>query len=1112
MVRMSARMFIIAAALFTAFSVSHAAPLREQRLSLSIERGSLASVLEQLSRQTGLQIGTEASVANIRANNFGPFRRRATPDEALKALLAGTDLWYAWPDDETIRLFRISSQRTNWTSGGSTAKEASDSIRGLAGVYYETGQCGHLPVGPFSPSDPLTAEAFWVELIKAHCPVLRKRTSEITPGSIDRLTLVGQTEHNFSIPQMPRVLAISRISEQAGVTVAYISTDVEEEQTLIGPISGVMSLNAALEQAMRGSILRARWATGEIVSVEPAYRIAALADMSKCACNFGLPEWWPPRTAHVMVERSRLPPLQEYSQAPIAVLDRAMIEATGATTLPELLKYLPQQVFSRSRTYRANAAQYFEGRGFGAQYALVLIDGHRAYGSAGDPITNAFDLNVVPLAAVERIEIALDQPSVLLGTDATGGTVNIVLRRDFENGASTLSLGSARDGAETNMATLLADGRWGDTNVGFVLDHLSRGELLGTQRDRWRNQDYERFDGLDYTVPFGAVQSISGELPSIGAESAQITLGPNGPAFLRTDPDRPITASPLAHASIVPDEERLSLYGFANKETGNTKLNLGLLLGRQAASFRLFPVDVPGLTWGERHPQNPFRKDVMLETLLTGLPARRQEVESTLTRVTGDVSGSIGGWEYSAFAVRHEDRSQVWVANEVDLEVLATSLTTEHAAAALNVVSDRPGAGPLPPGLIAERKTQSYVTRATQYGLDVSGMPIALPAGHVKANLGIARREESVRFDRDIGPLARDITSIFSRLRIPIIGDTGAPFARSLDLTLGARRDFHSDARDVTTWQYGLSWQPLSAITVHAGYSQLFRPPSLYELHVPRRSLPAQVFDPQRDEPAIVTLVSGGNASLRPTEGDAIDVGFSIDLDSGWKASLNYWDTQMNDRISAVLIQDLVQAEASDTVEGRIIRADPTASDIAAGRIGRMLTLDTTRANFGAIEASGFDFSVEYQRQTWIGRITPRIVITHTTDFRYRDLPARSTPMLNRAGVASLYGTVPSTRAIASIGLEVGRWHAFAFARHHSGYRDHPIVAGAATQRRIPDQTLLDIKLTFDISHHLTLSLGAHNVLDDQPPFAEVAGWEGFDPSQGDLVGREAFLNIAASF
>lgn len=120
--------------------------------------------------------------------------------------------------------------------------------------------------------------------------------------------------------------------------------------------------------------------------------------------------------------------------------------------------------------------------------------------------------------------------------------------------------------------------------------------------------------------------------------------------------------------------------------------------------------------------------------------------------------------------------------------------------------------------------------------------------------------------------------------------------------------------------------------------------------------------------------------------------------------------------------------------------------------------------------------------------------------------------MLDRAGVASLYGTVPTGRAVGSVQLDVGGLRAIVFARHHTSYQDYSIVQGAATDHRIPAQTLMDIKISKDIGDHLTLSVGANNVLDDRPPFTQSGGWEGFDQSQGDLVGREVYLNIASSF
>jgi iron complex outermembrane recepter protein len=1106
-------LFILATALIAAFNVSHAAQLRQQQFQLSIERGPLASILEQLSHQTSVQVGAEFTVANSRGTHMlGPFVGRATVEEAIEELLRGTDLWYAWRDEDTIRLFLISTQRMNWSSGVSTAKEASHSIWGLAGVHYGTGSCSELLVGPFSTSEPITAEAFWVELIKRHCRVIRTLSSDIKPGSFDRQTIAGQTEHDFSIQAMSRIAAFRRISQQAGVVVRYLSTDVEEELALVGSISGPMPLSEALSRAMRGSVLRARWVANDIVTIEPAYTMVTYADMSKCPCNFGLPELRPLETAHISVIKPRLPSLEENSPAPVAVFDRTIIEASGAATIPELLNELPQQAFSRSRGYRSNAAQYFEGRGFGAQYSLILIDGHRVYGNASDPITNAFDLSVIPVSAVERIEIALDQPSVLNGTDAIGGTVNIVLRQDLEEGGATLSVGSARGGSEKRSAALFAGGRWRGTKTGFVFDRLVRGDLLGSQRDRWRNQDYTRYpNGRDYRLPYGAppnVHSVAGNLPGTDASSAAIVFEQTEVAVR---PNQTNMESALAHAAILPEQERSSLYTFASTTHGNAELRLGVLLGRQTVSLQLFPVEVPGLIWGARHPQNPFGVDVVIEALLTGLPPRRYEVDSTMTRVTGDVSGSVGGWEYSVFMVGLEDRSRAWLTHEVDPSVLAHSLTTEDPAAALNVLSNQPGEGRLPPDLLLPARGESYFTGAVQYGLNLSGSLFEMPAGKVSTEAGIAHRQETVRVDATVGTQRRDVSSIFSRLRIPIISGSSASSQRSLELAIGGRRDFHSDVRDITTAQYSLKWQPLSAIQIHAGYSELFRPPSLSELYLPRFSYPVQIFDPQRTEVALPTFVTGGNPSLHPTEGQSVNAGLLLNVGDGWRASLNCWETRMRDRISAVLSQDLLQAQADD-VQGRILRAERTAADVAANIPGRLLALDATRANFGVTSARGFDVSFGREMRTSVSRITSGITISRTLDFRYRDLPSASIPMLDRAGVASVYGTVPSARAVASLIIERGGLRASLFARHHTSYKDYLFFERAATARRIPAQTLLDIKMTKAIGDHLTVSVGANNVLDDRQPFAQVGGWEGFDQSQGELVGREAFVDMMSSF
>ena len=82
-----------------------AQPHAEQRFQLSLVRGSLASVLRQFAKQTGLQIGTQTNVADSKTDELGPFVGNATADEAITALLTNTDLSYTWQDESTIRIF-----------------------------------------------------------------------------------------------------------------------------------------------------------------------------------------------------------------------------------------------------------------------------------------------------------------------------------------------------------------------------------------------------------------------------------------------------------------------------------------------------------------------------------------------------------------------------------------------------------------------------------------------------------------------------------------------------------------------------------------------------------------------------------------------------------------------------------------------------------------------------------------------------------------------------------------------------------------------------------------------------------------------------------------------
>ena len=120
------------------------------------------------------------------------------------------------------------------------------------------------------------------------------------------------------------------------------------------------------------------------------------------------------------------------------------IEELGATSIPDVLRYTPQQPFTRAEHYYHNGAQYSQMRGIGVDTTLILINGRRVVPTSNSLTLNAFDLNSIPLAAVEKIEVLSDSASAIYGADAMGGVINVVLKKEIPQPVLDVQYGGAQ--------------------------------------------------------------------------------------------------------------------------------------------------------------------------------------------------------------------------------------------------------------------------------------------------------------------------------------------------------------------------------------------------------------------------------------------------------------------------------------------------------------------------------------------------------------------------------------------------------------------------------------------------------------------------------------------
>jgi len=128
--------------------------------------------------------------------------------------------------------------------------------------------------------------------------------------------------------------------------------------------------------------------------------------------------------------RIRQPNLE--SASPVTVVTAEEVAQTGTTRIEDLVNSLPQ-VFAAQGGNVSNGSTgtaTLNLRGLGSERTLVLVNGRRVV--PGDPTTSAADINVIPAALIERIDVLTGGASSVYGADAVSGVVNFVLNTDFE--------------------------------------------------------------------------------------------------------------------------------------------------------------------------------------------------------------------------------------------------------------------------------------------------------------------------------------------------------------------------------------------------------------------------------------------------------------------------------------------------------------------------------------------------------------------------------------------------------------------------------------------------------------------------------------------------------
>ncbi len=776
--------------------------------------------------------------------------------------------------------------------------------------------------------------------------------------------------------------------------------------------------------------------------------------------------------------------------SPIEVLSRKQIERTGATSVNELLRSIPSiDIFDQgelaSNSPAASGTASIAMRGLSSSEVLVLLNGRRMpvnalYDSSGAGA--AFDINSLPIGAIERVEILKDGGSALYGADAVAGVINFVTKTDYQGIEATASWGQSSRGDGTEKRLGLSAG-FGDLsadrfNVLVGLDYLKRDPILRKDRDLSKSVDFRRFGASDGRSSFSPTGNVIN--PDTGA-LVGVPYATCPPENLNNNICRyDFNASLLTAYN---GADRLSLLGVGTMQvTNDIKGFVEATYSESKDTFKAHPVPdyfIVPITNENQRPYEILNADgtgtnsvYIAGRFMQGGP-RITERKSTFMNIATGLEGTVGTYDWKVSVSRGESKVTNRDFNYYD----ATKWADATGSGALNPTVDTNDAAFVEGLKVRPVRTGKSVL--STFNAQIAGDAVALPAGMMKFAVGVNLNRETLSDVPDaltqagevVGSIqqsevdaARTYKAVYSELSIPLL--------KSLEGQLAVRYDKYPNA-SATSPRVGLKWTVLPELSFRASYTRSFRAPVLKQLYGAREEGAITITNPEQCTKLGVPLdanggclvaayqVNGSNPDLQPEKGKTFNVGMVFELMKNFNASVDWWKIEKTNDISTPTIGTAID-------DGLFVKNGPRYD------------IFTTLRNFAQRETSGVDVDARWRLPgTFIGNVQLRNLLTYYASDKTRG--ASGDPWDEYSGTYAK----PRFRNNFSITAENGPWTYGLAWRTTGGFWDtdvaRPLAAGT---RRVGSHEEGDLLLQYAGIKNLEMSLAVKNFMDRMPPLS----------------------------
>jgi len=865
---------------------------------------------------------------------------------------------------------------------------------------------------------------------------------------------------------------------------------------------------------------------------------------------------------------------------PVQVIKREEIDKLGVTTAAELLQKITSNVGGltdgASISDQSGAQRGFNGanlRGLGVSSTLVLLNGRRLANFATPGDNAGVDLNNIPAGAIQRVDVLKDGASAIYGTDAMGGVINFITRKDYQGGdISVYALATQEGGAGKQAVT--ASGGFGDLrkdgfNVLATVDLQRLGRLNSNERDFIKEYDLagrlppqlssNPFPAnVDLTVAQLATLNASTLRGGTGAGGLYTPVVPGSTArrvnFARTSCTGGANPNSVAATSLGGTE------GCAYNYMGDTEIypkseraNV-LVRGtfQASADHQLFAEAMVSKTTTD-YAASPATSGTLGTALGITLPAalrtstgittpvssrfrlsdagkRTNQVESEATRLVLGATGTLGAWDYDA-ALNHS----VSKATDTNLTgwVSRTRLLAGIQSGAYNpfqVASDAAAGRAFMESIRLDGGAR--FSKGSSDSLDATlSRPLAkLAGGDMQVALGAEIRREKTDFSSSAELKSNDIigdratsgalladTSNKRNVK-GIFAEISAPFTKQWEGQFALRHDSYDGVFNSST-----NFTSPSLSTTNPKLSLSFRPDRTM---LARASYGTGFRAPSISE-MFRPLRAGITASFvrDPVSGETnqlpIDRASNPDLrpEKSKQFSAGFvfepsreWSGSVD--YFSIRKTDIISEIGEETIfSNPIYYNDPTIVRRSGGFVD---VITVRKENRGKLNTSGLDVAVNWRGgETGMGRFGVGVAGTYVTEYEFQTDPR--SPLVNGLGRFRDDKAVQRWRHKLTADWDRGPLGLSLSNTYLSGYRDQNVAGLAApawSNRDVKAYSLWDLSGSYRFTPSLRLRAGVLNLLDTAPPFTNQSRYfqVTWDPTYGDPRGRSLYANLQFSF